>query len=451
MLEKILQSVYDVVWSPALVIILVVAGLYFTIRTRFVQVRKLSTMAKLVFARDQRKNNGVSPYQAFCLAVSGRVGTGNIVGVATAIAFGGPGSVFWMWIIALFGAATAFVESTLAQIYKFKHATGYRGGPFSYIEEALHCKWLAVVCAVSIVLAMGVFCVPIQTNSVSMAVSNVFTIPLWVTGAVITLLLAIVIVGGVKRIATVAELITPVMSIGYLALSIWVVCVNWRNLPDVFSAIFNGAFGFNQFGGGILGSTIAMGVKRGLYSNEAGQGTGAIVSAAADVDSPEEQGLVQAFSVFIDTLLICTATALMILCTGMYNIYDLNTGESIQMNVPALANNYVGYSQAAVDTISPGIGPWFISIALFFFVFTSLMAYYFYAESGIMYIARGKERLERVLIWILRFALLSAAVVGSLRSTDFAWMLGDIGVGFITWMNVIVILILYPKITKYIK
>jgi len=427
------------------------AGIYFSIRTKFIQIRKLRTMTKLVFGKDQKKDNGVSPYQAFCIAVSGRVGTGNIVGVATAIAFGGPGSVFWMWVIAFFGAASAFVESTLAQIYKFKHSSGYRGGPFSYIEEGLHCKWLAVVCAVAMILAMGIFCVPIQTNSVSMAVVNVFSLPMWITGAIISLFLAIVIIGGVKRIAVVAELVTPVMSVGYLFLSLGVVLVNWRNLPDVFAMIFNGAFGFSQIGGGILGSTIAMGVKRGLYSNEAGQGTGAIVSAAADVDSPEQQGLVQAFSVFIDTLLICTATALMILATGMYNIYDSETGEAIQMNMPELGNNYVGYAQAAVDTISPGIGPWFISIALFFFVFTSLMAYYFYAESGIMYLARKNSRLEKVLIWILRFAILAAAMLGSLRSTDFAWLLGDIGVGFITWMNVIVILILYPKITKYIK
>ncbi len=451
MFEKIVQSVYDVIWSPVLVIVLVVAGLYFSIRTRFVQVRKFRTMLRLLFAKNQKKENGVSSFQAFCIALSGRVGTGNIVGVATAIAFGGPGAIFWMWIIAFVGASTAYVESTLAQMYKFRHNSGYRGGPFCYIEQGLNCKWLAIVFAVFTIIGIGILCSQTQSNGIAMAAENVFNIPVWTSGLFITILLGIVIIGGVKRIVLVAEAVTPFMAIIYIVLSLVVMAINWRQIPEVFGLIISGAFGFSQIGGGLLGSTIAMGVKRGLYSNEAGEGTGAIVSASADVERPEHQGLVQAFSVYIDTLLVCSATAFMILSTGMYNIIDAQTGEVLQLNAPELGNNYVGYTQAAVNSIYPGFGPWFVTCALFFFVFTTLMAYYFYSETCIMYLTQGKKRAEKVLIWIFRFAILASVMFGSLKSADLAWTLGDIGIGMTTWINVIIILILAPKATKLLK
>lgn len=451
MFEKIVQSVYDVIWSPVLVIVLVVAGLYFSIRTRFVQVRKFRTMLRLLFAKNQKKENGVSSFQAFCIALSGRVGTGNIVGVATAIAFGGPGAIFWMWIIAFFGASTAFVESTLAQIYRQKHHSGFRGGPFCYIESGLNCKWLAVIFAIVTIIGLGILCPPLQSNSVSLAADNSFNIPVWMTGTFMALLLAAVIIGGVKRVAVVAEVITPVMAVGYVVMSLIVMVINWHQIPYVFGMIFKGAFGIYQIGGGILGSTIAMGVKRGLYSNEAGEGSGAIVSAAADVDRPENQGLVQAFSVYIDTLLVCSATAFMILSTGMYNVIDVNTGEMLQVNVPELGNNYVGYTQAAVDSIYHGFGAWFVSIALFFFSFTTLMAYYFYSESSIIYLARGNARAEKIMIWIYKFVILAMVIFGSLKSADIIWTIGDIGIGLTTWINVIVILILCPQAIKLLK
>lgn len=451
MIEKIITSVYNVIWSPALVVLLVAAGLYFSIRTRFVQVRKFRTMVKLLFSNHNDSDKGVSSFQAFCIALAGRVGTGNIVGVATAIAFGGPGAVFWMWIIAFFGASTAFIESTLSQIYKFRHKDGYRGGPFCYIEEGLKCKWLGVVFAVVTILGLGIFCPPIQSNSVAMAVNNAFHIPVWATGVFLAIILAAVVIGGVKRIAKVTEVITPFMAIIYVVLSLIVMVINWRQVPEIFSMIFSSAFGFNQFGGGILGSTIAMGVKRGLYSNEAGEGSGAIVSASADVERPEYQGLVQAFSVYIDTLLVCSATAFMILSTGMYNIFDANTGEALMLNAPELGTNYVGFTQYAVDSIYPGFGAWFVSVALFFFVFTTIIAYYFYAETSIIYLTRGKTRAERILIWIYRVIILGMVVLGSLQSPESAWMLGDIGIGLTTWINIIVIFILAPQAIKLVR
>jgi len=451
MLDKVINAVYDVIWSPALIVVLVAAGLYFSIRTRFVQVRKFRTMVKLLFAPNQKKEKGVSSFQAFCLALSGRVGTGNIVGVATAIALGGPGSIFWMWIIAFLGSSTAYVESTLAQLYKFNHKSGFRGGPFSYIEQGLKCKWLAVVFAVCTIIGLGILCPQIQSNSIAMATQNVFHIPVWVSGLFVTIVLGIVIIGGVKRIAYVAEMITPFMAVIYILLSIIVLVINWRQIPEVFGLIISGAFGFSQLGAGMLGSAIAMGVKRGLYSNEAGQGTGAIVSASAEVERPENQGLVQAFSVYIDTLLVCSATAFMILSTGTYNVIDSKTGEMLVANVPELGNNYVGYTQAAVDTVFHGFGSWFVTIALFFFAFTTIMAYYFYSETSIIYLAKGKEKSEKIVIWVYRFVILASVMFGSLKSADLAWTLGDIGVGTTAWINVIVILILAQKATKLVK
>jgi len=451
MFEKIVTSVYDVVWSPALVVILVLTGLYFSIRTRFVQVRKFRTMLKLLFSKNSKSDRGVSSFQAFCIALSGRVGTGNIVGVATAIALGGPGAIFWMWVIAFFGASTAYVESTLSQIYKFKHESGFRGGPFCYIEQGLKCKWLAVVFAAVTILGLGILCPPIQSNSISMAAENVFNIPMWVSGLFVTVVLGIVVIGGVKRIANVAEIVTPFMAAIYVILSLIIMVINWRQIPAVFGSIFQSAFGIYQIGGGILGSTIAMGVKRGLYSNEAGEGTGAIVSASADVERPEHQGMVQAFSVYIDTLLVCSATAFMILSTGMYNIFDAKTGEALQINAPELGNNYVGYTQSAVDSILPGFGAPFVTIALFFFAFTTIMAYYFYSETSIIYLTKGKVRIEKIMIWIFRFVILASVMFGSLKSADLVWSIGDIGIGLTTWINVVVIIILAPQAIKLIK
>lgn len=449
MIEKILNDVKDVIWSPALVVILVLAGLYFSIRTRFVQVRKIRTMLKLLFAKREKSGKGVSSFQAFCLALSGRVGTGNIVGVATAIALGGPGAIFWMWIIAFLGASTAYVESTLSQLYKFKHKSGYRGGPFCYIEQGLKCKWLAIIFALVTILGLGIFSPPVQSNGVAMAANNVFNIPLWVTGLITASVLAFVIIGGVKRIASFAEVITPIMAIIYILLSLVIVAINWRQVPYIFLMIIKGAFGFSQFGGGLLGSTISMGVKRGLYSNEAGEGTGAIVSASADVKNPEHQGLVQAFSVYIDTLLVCSATAFMILSTGMYNVFDPNTSEALLDN--EFGHNYVEYTQMAVDTLIPNFGSCFVCIALFFFAFTTIIAYYFYAETSIIYLTQNNKRMEKAMIWVYRFVILAMVILGSVQTADAAWALGDIGIGLTTWINIIVILILAPQAIKLIR
>ena len=450
MLEKIISEVNAIVWNPALVVLLIAAGLYFSFRTRMVQVRRFGLMLRSLFSRG-KDGKGISSFEAFCIALSGRVGTGNIVGVATAIAFGGPGAVFWMWVVAFFGASTAFVESTLAQIFKFSHSSGYRGGPFSFIEHGLKARWLGIAFAVITLLACGVFLPTVQANGVSSAMGNSFPVPPLVSGIALAVLLGLVVFGGVKRIAKVASVIIPFMAFGYIILSLVVVGFHISDVPAVLKAIVTNAFGINPVCGGILGSTIAMGVKRGIFSNEAGQGTGAIVSAATDVPHPAQQGLAQAFSVYVDTLLVCTATALMILTSGTYNILDAS-GQLLYSGAPELANNYVGYTQNAVDSVFKGFGSQFVSVAMVFFAFSTIMAYYFYAETSIIYLFQKHEgRGEKIAIRVLQTLMLAAVVFGAVREADVVWQLGDIGVGLMAWVTVIAIIILCPKAMNALK
>ena len=452
-MEKVVSFINNVIWSPALVGLLIFAGIFLTIGTRFVQVRHLPEMIRSLFARKAGGSKGISSFEAFCMALSGRVGTGNIVGVATAIAFGGPGAVFWMWIIAFFGAATAFSEATLAQLYKFPHRTVARGGPFCYIEEGLHAKWLGVIFAVACFVGYGIFLVTVQANGMSSALSNAFNVPPIWGGLALAFVLGLVIFGGVKSISRVAAIVTPFMALGYVAFSLVVVCSHIEAVPAIFKLIITNAFGINPIAGGILGSTIMMGVKRGIFSNEAGQGGGAVVSASADVSHPVRQGLAQSFSVYVDTLLICTATAFMILICGTYNVLDSSTGEMLVANAPALGNNYVSYTQAAIDSVLPGVGGRFVSIALIFFVFTTIMAYYFYSESAVIYLLRrkGGARTEAISINAFRTALLAAVVFGAVKEADLIWMIGDIGVGLQAWINVIAVLLLCRQVFSSLR
>ena len=451
-MEKFVSTLNDIVWNPGLVVLLLAAGLYFSFRTRFVQVRRFKLMLRSLFGKKSGEKSGISSFEAFCIALSGRVGTGNIVGVATAIAFGGPGAVFWMWVVAFLGASTAFVESTLSQMYKFKHSSGYRGGPFSFIEDGLGKRVLGIVFAAITILSCGFFLTTVQANGVSMAMANAFPVPPLATGIALAVILGVVVIGGVKRIAKVASIVTPLMAFGYIIMSLVVVAFHIQDVPAVFVTIFKSAFGITPVAGGIIGTTIAMGVKRGIFSNEAGQGTGAIVSAAADVDHPARQGLAQAFSVYVDTLLVCTATALMILTSGTYNIIDSATGELLVANAPELGNNYAGFTQGAVDTVFAGFGSEFISIAMVFFAFSTIMAYYFYAETGIIYLFRGRNpRKEKWVIRLFQAIMIAAVVFGAVREADLVWTLGDIGVGLMAWGTVVSILILCPKAIKALK
>ena len=425
-----------------MVFLCLLAGLYFSFGTRFVQVRRFGEMARLLFSTDKTQKTGITSFQAFAMALSGRVGTGNIVGVTTAIGYGGPGAIVWMWIIAFLGAGSAFAEATLAQIFKENHKGEYRGGPAYYIEKGLRAKWLAVIFAVCAVVACGLFLPPVQSNGIAMSFANTFNVnPAWI-GLGVALLIGIVIIGGVKRIANVAQVVAPFMAIIYILLSIVILVIHVSEVPAVFGDMVRSAFGLNEALGGILGSTIAWGVKRGIYSNEAGQGTAPIVAAAAKVSHPVKQGMVQAFSVYVDTLLVCTATAVMILACKTYNIYAADGSMLYASQVAQLGEPDVSYTTAAISTLlGPGIGGLVVSFALFFFAFTTIMAYYYYAETNLVYLF-GKGRKERLCIWILRICLIAAVFYGSLNKASLMWSLGDIGVGTMAWINIIAILLL---------
>ena len=449
-MNEIVSSINKIVWNPGLVVLLLGAGLLFSICTRMVQVRRLGLMVRSLFSK-KRGTDGISSFEAFCIALSGRVGTGNIVGVATAIAFGGPGAVFWMWVVAFFGASTAFVESTLSQMYKFRHASGFRGGPFCPYETGLGKRWLGVLFAVITIVACGVCLTMVQANGASTTMHNAFPVSTLTSGITLAVLLGIVIIGGVKRIATVASIITPFMAFGYIILSVIVVGFHINDVPAVLGSIFTNAFGINPIAGGIIGSTISMGVKRGIFSNEAGQGTGAIVSAAADVKSPAQQGLAQSFSVYVDTLFVCTATALMILTSGTYNIIDAD-GNMLIANAPELGNNYAAFTQSAVDTVFAGFGSQFVSVAMIFFTYSTIMAYYFYAESSIIYLFRDKNpKREKLVIRIFQVVILTSVIYGAVREADVVWQMGDIGVGLMAWGTLISIILLFPKAIRALK
>ena len=436
-MEQIVTSINNVLWSQWVIYTILGIGLIFSILTRFLQVRLIKDMVKLMF-QGKSSEAGVSSFQALSIALSGRVGTGNIAGVATAIAFGGPGAIFWMWAIAFIGASSAFIESTLAQIYKVKQDGQYRGGPAYYIEKGTGVKWFAVLFAIAALIAMSILMPGVQSNSIALGVKNAFGISPMVTGIAIIVLLGFIIFGGVKRIANVAQVIVPFMALGYILVSLIIVLMNITQLPSVISLIFKSAFALDSAFGGLIGMAISWGVKRGIYSNEAGQGTGAHPAAAAEVSHPAKQGLVQAFSVYIDTLFVCSATAFMILFTGMYNTTRPD-GTFIVQNLKGIEAG-PGYTQAAIESIFPGFGAGFVAIALFFFAFTTIMAYYYIAETNIAYLARGNN--SKWAMFLLKIVLLGATFYGAVKTAGLAWALGDTGLGIMVWLNVIAIVLL---------
>jgi alanine or glycine:cation symporter, AGCS family len=437
-MNEIITAINDLVWSRALIALCLGAGLYFSIRTRFMQVRSIPEMIRSIFS-GKTSPSGVSSFQALTMSLSGRVGTGNIAGVATAIAFGGPGAVFWMWTVAFFGASTAFVEATLAQIYKEKDDKGmYRGGPAYYIEKGLGLKWYAWLFAFATIVATGFLLPGVQANSIGAAMENAWGIDPRITAGCLVLGLGFIIYGGVKRIAHFAEFVVPFMALAYIVVALIIMFLNIDQVPAVFSLILKSAFGLQAGFGAVLGLAVEWGVKRGVYSNEAGQGTAPHPAAAAEVTHPAKQGYVQAFSIYIDTMLVCSATAFLILSTGMYNVVNPEGG----MLVDKLPGMEVGpgYAQAAVESMLPGFGQGFVALALLFFAFTTIVAYYYMAETNISYINRKIHR--PWIVHALRFGILLMVTIGTLKTAGAAWQLGDIGAGLMAWLNIIAILIL---------
>lgn len=445
-MEQIVNEFKDVLWDYCLIGLCLGTGIYFSIRTGFLQIVYLKEMVRLLFkTKDSEK--GISSFQAFALAISGRVGTGNIVGVATAIAYGGPGAVFWMWLVAFLGASSAFVEATLGQIYKREVNGMYRGGPAYYIEKGLGVRWYAVLFAVITIISAGLLLPGVQSNSIAKSVNHAFGISEIVIGITVVVLLALIIFGGVKRLARTAELVVPFMAGAYVLMAIVVIGINITEIPAMFKLIIGSAFSTDATFGGIFGYAISMGVKRSIYSNEAGQGTAPHAASAAEVSHPAQQGLVQSFSVYIDTLFVCTATAFMILFTGQYNVVDPTGAGFVVENVGGLEPT--GFTQAALSHHFPSFGSAFVAIALFFFAFTTLMAYYYYAETNIAYLFRRKQNIT--LIWALRIVFLGATLFGAVKSAELAWSFGDIGVGLMALTNIIAILLLSKPVMKVWK
>ena len=461
-LDQLTTDLYNIIWALPLTILALGTGLYFTLRMKFPQVRLFKDMVHYLLGRDRKKGDktsdeGMSSFQAFALALGGRVGVGNIAGVATAICFGGPGAVFWMWLIAFIGAGTAFSESALAQTYKVRIDGEYKGGPAYYIERGMGgksaAKVFAAVFAVAAILANGITGPTIQAFNFSEAANNAFGLNPWIGGIIMAACVAVVAFGGAKRLGRVSELIVPVMAIAYIVIALIILAINFKQIPEMFGLIFKGAFKMDSLYGAIWGSTVMWGVKRGIYSNEAGYGSGAHAAASAEVSHPAKQGLAQSFSVYVDTLFVCTATAIMILSTGMYNVANEKTGEMITENLPGVAPG-VSYTQAAIDEALPGtgLGSIFIAIAVFFFAFTTLLSFVLYTDVNVSYLLRSKSEKSRNL-WtnIFRVVIVLIVLVGATRSSTAAWNTADIGIGIMCWINFTALLILSTKAIKLLK
>ena len=448
MIETIVNNINAIVWSDALIAVALLSGIFYSIKTRFVQIRMFKEMLRLLFG-GKASDRGVSSFQAFAIAISGRVGTGNIAGVATAIALGGPGAIFWMWIIAFLGSASAFIEATLGQLYKVNKGGEYRGGPAYYIEKGLGIQWFATLFAIATILSTAFFLPGVQANSIAAGVKSAFQIDPMYTGIAIISFLALIVFGGVKRIGKFSEVVVPFMAIAYVLVAVVIIGLNFKEIPDVLKLIVTSAFGTDQAFGGIVGMAIMWGVKRGIYSNEAGQGTAPHAAAAAEVSHPAKQGLVQAFSVYIDTLFVCTATAFMILFTFQYNVIDPNvSGGFIVENLPGIGYG-PEYTQMAIESQFPGFGKIFVAISLSFFAFTTIMAYYYIAETNVSYL--DHENKKKWMIWVLRILILGATFYGSIKSAELAWTMGDIGVGIMAWLNFIAIFFLRKPALALLK
>lgn len=449
-MQELVDFFNGIIWSPALIYLCLGTGLFYSIVTRFVQVRLFREMWRLLFS-NKSSERGISSFQALAVSLSGRVGTGNIAGVAAAIGFGGPGAIFWMWIVAFLGAATAYTESTLAQIFKEEHEGEYRGGPAFYFEKCMGQKWFAWVFAVATIMACGVFLPGVQSNAIANAIETTLgpgqtietvmgalSYTKIVTATVVVLVLGFIIFGGVKRIAHFTQIVVPFMALAYIIIACVIIALNLDILPEIVTLIVSDAF--NPMAG--FGAAVGWGVKRGVYSNEAGQGTGPHAAAAAEVEHPAQQGLVQAFSVYIDTLFVCTATAFMILITGAYNVHGALEGSFLVQQLGSdVAANSPAFTQHAIESVLPGIGNPFIAFALFFFAFTTILAYYYIAETNIAYIHRTVKVPGMTLA--LKIVLMSATFYGCVKTANLAWGLGDIGVGLMAWLNIVGILIIF--------
>ncbi|KKB42514.1 alanine/glycine:cation symporter family protein [Bacillus thermotolerans] len=433
-LDQLIITLNDYLYTYVMVALLIILGLFFSFRTKFVQFRLLKEMFRVIFEKSTisaEGKKGISSFQAFTISAASRIGTGNLAGVATAIAAGGPGAVFWMWIIALIGAGSSFVESTLAQVYKVKDKDGFRGGPAYYMERGLNKRWMGIIFAVTITFCFGLVFNAVQSNTISVAVNEGFAVPKPVIGIILAVLTALVIFGGLKRIAHVTQILVPVMAVIYLFVALFVLIINITEIPAMFMLIVKSAFGLEEALGGTLGAAVMNGIKRGLFSNEAGMGSAPNAAATAAVSHPAKQGLIQTLGVFVDTILVCSATAFIILLSGEYLRED-----SLSINL----------TQSA---LSVHLGEWaalFLAVAIFLFAFSSVIGNYYYGETNIEFI---KE--SRTALFIYRLAVVAMVYFGSVAKISLVWNMADLFMAIMALINLIAIAMLYKVAVAVLK
>jgi len=438
-LNYIIGQINMVLWSYVLIALLLLSGLFYTLRTGFAQGRLLGDMVALITGKLSSLKDGenkiagqVTGFQAFCIAVASHVGTGNLAGVAIAVVVGGPGALFWMWIIALLGAATSLIENTLAQTYKVKDGKGgFRGGPSYYMEKALGQKTLGYIFSIIVIVTFAFVFNTVQANTIAQAFETTFNLGGVISGVILAALTALIIFGGLHRIANVVGFLVPIMAIGYVVVAVIVLALNIHHIPRLFMSIIEAAFGLKQAVGGAIGVAMLQGIKRGLYSNEAGMGSAPNAAATSNVSHPVKQGLLQAFGVFVDTILICSATGFIVL---LYPDFATTAKEGIQVTQDALA-----YS----------IGSWgkdFITLCIFLFAFSSLVGNYYYGEANLEFLTKRKSSML-----IFRVLTVACVFLGSVAKLAFVWNIADVSMGIMALMNIIVIAILSPKAIAIIR
>lgn len=423
-LNTIITISNDILWTYILIAPLILLGLYFSFKTKFVQFRYIKEMFRLLTDGAKSKKEGsISSFQAFCISTASRVGTGNLAGIAIAISIGGPGAIFWMWLIALIGSASSFVESTLAQIYKQSDGNGaYVGGPAYYMEKGLNMKLMGVIFSILITICFGLVFNSVQSNTISLALNEAFGVNRILVGAILTIITLLIIFGGVHRIAKVSEIIVPIMAIAYILVALFVVITNIGKIPAMFSLIFESAFGIKQAVGGGIGGALLIGIKRGLFSNEAGMGSAPNAAATANTSHPVKQGLIQTLGVFTDTIVICSCTAFIILLSDV----DLSSGlTGIQLTQNALTSQIGSF------------GSIFIAICVFLFAFSSIVGNYYYGEANIEFLTNKK-----IYLILYRICVSIMVLFGSIVSMDIVWNLADVFMALMAITNLIAISLL---------
>lgn len=433
-LQHIIDATNDILWTYVMIAALIGCALYFTLRSGFVQFRMLGEMIRQLANSNERhhtEGKHISPFQAFAVSLASRVGTGNLAGVATAIAVGGPGAVFWMWIIALIGSANAFIESTLAQLYKRRTEDSFIGGPAYYILHGLKCRWMAILFSVLTILTFGFAFNTVQSNTLCEAVENAFGFSHIYMGIAITVATLVIIFGGIQRIAKFSSIIVPIMALGYILLAFTIVILNVGQLPAVIELIIKSAFGMEQVVGGGLGAALMQGIKRGLFSNEAGMGSAPNVAATASTSHPVKQGLIQSLGVFTDTLIICSCTAFIILMSG------IEFGGQM---------DGIRLTQEALTTQIGGAGRIFVAIAIFFFAFSSIIGNYYYGEANIKFITSSRKVLNayRLLVGVM-------VMSGAVMSLQTVWSLADLTMALMTLCNIAAIVLLGGQVMTLLK